>query len=240
MGVTNCKTDSGLFEESFLPSREIREEEIRGRDVPYFLGYKLSPFEFPLTLLFDELESEQRREIARWLLQPSYKALIFQNQPERIFYCMYTGDVTEFHNGLKQGYVKLSMRCNSPFSYSHVYETPFYDFSVNTVNGQEIEVYNYGDDLCKPLLYLRKVGVGDVSIVNLADDLSTFKMTNVLDGDMLEIDNEYKKIKTTVSGEYRYDNHNGTYIRLIRGLNKLKVYGNCNLQFKYQLKFYQG
>lgn len=36
MGVLNCKIDGGMFEEAFLPSREIREVSVNGRNKPYF------------------------------------------------------------------------------------------------------------------------------------------------------------------------------------------------------------
>lgn len=239
MGVMNVHINSGLFEEKFLPSREIREENIRGRDKPYFLGYDLQPFEFPMTLFFEKLNNEEKRKIARWLLVDYYKPLVFDGNPDRIFYCMYVGDVNEFHNGLNQGYIQLTMRCDSPFSYTPIYTSNQYNLS-NNIDGHELEFENFGDDICYPFIRLEKIGDGDFSIVNLSDGGREFKMSDIWDGDILEIDNEDKSIETNVAGVYRYENHNNVYLRLLRGMNRLKIYGNVRIQFTYRFRLYQG
>lgn len=240
MGVLNARVDSGLFQEKFLPSRELREESIRGKDKPYFMGYDLSPFEFPLTLFVEDLDRNKRRLLSRWLMVDYHKPLIFDGNEDRIFYCMYVGDIEHFHNGLNQGYINLTMRCNSPFSYTPIYSTNVYDLSNNIPEGYEINFENYGDTICEPYIYLEKIGDGDISIINLSDGGREFKMSNLMNGDELEIDNEVKSIETNVSGVFRYENHNNTYFRLLRGMNRLKVYGNCKLLFKYQFTLYQG
>jgi len=240
MKVVAVKVDSGLFEESFLPSRSIREESIRGRHKPYFLGYDLSPFEFPLVLYFEDLTKEEIRRISRWLLVDFFKPLIFESNPERIFYCMYEGNVDEFHNGLRQGYLTLNMRCDSPFSYSPVYSSEVFDFSTNVPEGTNIEFENYGDGICKPLITLEKIGEGDIRIVNLSDSGRELKLTDILTGDLLTINCEDEQIDTEVAGVFHYENHNNVYLRFVRGINRIKVYGNCKLQFKYQFTIYQG
>lgn len=119
MGVINCKIDGGMFEETFLPSREIKEVKINGRDKRYFQGVELEPLSFNLTFAFEYYYDERRiREVARWLMQDYYKPFYTTDNPNRIFYCMLEGDSTLVHNGLKQGYITLTMRCDSPYSYT--------------------------------------------------------------------------------------------------------------------------
>jgi len=239
MCVMSVHVSSGLLEEAFVPNREIREEKIRGRDKPYFLGYDLSPFEFPLTLYFENLEENKKREIARWLMVDYYKPLIFKGHPERIFYCMYTGDVKEMHNGLNQGYITLNMRCNSPFSYTPIYTTDIYDLSSNPIHGTKIDFENIGDMDCKPYIMLEKIGAGDISIINTSDSGKKLKMVDLLDGDVLNIDCENEEIETEIAGVYRYGNHNGVFLSLPRGLNRIEVHGTCRLQIKYRFTLYQ-
>ena len=240
MKVISANTSSGLFEKSFLPSRSIREESIRGRHKPYFLGYDLSSFTFPLKLVFDKINSEEKREISRWLLVDYYKRLYFQSNPDRIFYCMYEGDVEEFNNGLDQGYIELTMRCNSPFSYSPAYNTIVYDFSSNVAGGTEISFQNHGDAEVMPYIILEKIEDGDVSILNLSNNSQELKMTGIWNGDLINIDCENETIETEVAGVYRYDNHNNVFLQFPRGMNRLVVSGECKIQFKYQFITYQG
>lgn len=119
MGVLNCKIGGGMFEETFLPSRDIKEVVVNGRDKPYFQHVGFSPLTFDLTFAFEYGYDEKRiREVARWLMQAYYKPFYTIDNPNRVFYCMVDGDSSLFHNGLKQGYITLKMRCDSPYSYT--------------------------------------------------------------------------------------------------------------------------
>src|SRR5690606_29854000 len=109
-----------------------------------------------------------------------------------------------------------------------------------TTQGSNIEFENYGDGICKPIITLEKIGEGNISIVNLSDGGNELKIFNILNGDVLVIDCENEQIDTEVAGVFHYENHNNKYLRFVRGINRLKVYGNCKLQFKYQFTVYQG
>ncbi|MCM3274161.1 distal tail protein Dit [Paenibacillus elgii] len=129
MGLINCKVDSGFFEEPFLSQREIHEVSVRGRDKPYFQGVKRSPLSFSLTFAFvDYYDEEKIRAVARWLNSNTYKPFYTSDNPERIFYCMLESESTLLHNGLKQGYVNVKFRCDSPYSYSPVYTSKLYEW----------------------------------------------------------------------------------------------------------------
>lgn len=241
IGVINCKVDSGLFEEGFLPSRSIIEEKIPGRDKPYFKGFDYDPFEFPMTLYFEDgMCQEKRRNLAMLLMTNYYKPLIFESNPSRIFYCMYQGDPRLLHNGIEQGYVTITMRCDSPFSYTPFYTTDVYDLSKNNTSGSEIVIENYGHDICEPYIRIEKIGEGNISIVNYSDGGRECKLFNVLNGDVLNVDCENEQIETEVAGYFKYENHNNKFVRLVKGVNRLKIYGNCRLQFTYQFKLFQG
>jgi phage-related protein len=122
MGIINCQISGGMFEETFLPTREIKEVKIRGRDKPYFQEVELEPLSFELTFAFEFGYDEKRiREVARWLMQPYYKPFYTVDNPNRIFYCMVEGDSTLIHNGAKEGYITLTVRCDSPYSYTPKY-----------------------------------------------------------------------------------------------------------------------
>jgi phage-related protein len=162
MGLINVKIDGGMFEEPFLPTRQISEVSVRGRDKPYFQEVRLEPLSFELSFAFEYGYDEKKiREVARWLCQPYYQPFYTIDNPDRIFYCMVDGDSRLIHNGLKQGYITLTMRCDSPYSYSPKYtkenmvfgstktvtlinETTFnngtgYNVKVNSNNELEIE-----------------------------------------------------------------------------------------------------
>lgn len=133
MGVFIGTTKTGLFEENFLPTRNIVERKIANRDKPYLQRVELDPLSFPLSFILEDWElSNDRdyvRKIARWLFQDYYKPLIFDSNPNRIFYALVEGSSSLFHNGLEDGYVEMNVRCDSPYAYSAEYYEDKIEFS---------------------------------------------------------------------------------------------------------------
>ncbi|WP_107838612.1 distal tail protein Dit [Metasolibacillus meyeri] len=120
MGVTIGWSNGNLYNETFLPQRQIIEKKIANNNEPYFQRVEHAPLSFKLSFYLENwLNDQDIRKIARWLFQPYYKPLVFDSNPNRVFYALVEGDSTLIHNGLHQGHVELTIRCNSPYSYSH-------------------------------------------------------------------------------------------------------------------------
>lgn len=119
MGVFIAWKDDGLFEDNFLPNRKIVEKKIANREKPYFQRVEHEPLSFSLSFAIEDWEHrETLRKLARWFFQPYYKPLVFDSNPNRVFYAIFEGDSQLFHNGLKEGYIELNIRCDSPYSYT--------------------------------------------------------------------------------------------------------------------------
>lgn len=124
-GIFLGSTETGLYKESFLPSRALVEKKIAGREKPYFQRVEQEPLSFPLSFVLEDWgrlqDVDYLRRVARWLFQPYYKPLVLDSNPNRVFYAIVEGESTLFHNGAKDGYVELKIRCDSPYGYSHEY-----------------------------------------------------------------------------------------------------------------------
>ncbi len=235
-GIMNVQTSSGLFEEQFLPNRSVIEEKIAGRDEPYFFGFEYETTEIPLTFYLSEGWDENRLyEIANWLTQSHYKPLRFDEDETRLFYCMYVGDTRILHNGLKQGYVNITMKCNSPFSFTPVYTREF-NLTDNSM-GVNFELYNLGHKECFPKFVIEKIGAGDISIINHTNGIES-KLTTLEDKEIVTVDNNAKDIETSIPFVYRYSNFNNKFMKLNVGVNKFTVVGNSKLTITYQSKRY--
>lgn len=236
-GLYNISLSNGMYEEVFTASRKIQEVTVRGNSKPYFQGFEYEPLEFELSFAFEDTWDDKKiREIARWLTQDYYKPLWFSENPDRWFYCVSIEDATLVHNGLKQGYVKLKMRCDSPYSYTPVMTSPIYDFSTGT---GVIDFVNDGDTILKPEIWIQKIGNGDVSIKNMTNKGTEFKFTGLLDAETVYVNNEREYIETSLPSTYRYENFNNNYLELVYGKNRLEVTGECKINFRYQFKTMQ-
>lgn len=120
MGIKIGWANGNLYNEAFLPQRQIVEKQIANNPSPYFQRVAQLPLSFKLSFYLESwINGQDVRKIARWLFQPYYKPFIFDSNPNRIFYALVEGDSSLIHNGLRQGHVELAIRCNSPYSYSH-------------------------------------------------------------------------------------------------------------------------
>lgn len=236
MGVRQVTTESGLFNEQFIAPKRINEEKIRGNDKSYLLGVERDSLSFPLTLWFENgFDEEKLNEIAFWLDQNQYKPFYTADNPDRIFYCMSTDSSEHIHNGIQQGYLKLNMKCNVPYTVTPVYDET-HDFSTNTTSGMDLTFINNGIWECKPFLTIKMLEDGDLSIVNTSDGGREFKFTGLSNGETVRVDNEMEDIESDIPGVWRYDSFNDNYLTFPRGYNYLKVYGKCQLEFKYRFK----
>lgn len=241
MGLYNVKVDSGLFEEPFLADRTIIETKIARRDTPYFHAVEREPYRFEVSFFFeDTYDSDKIRAVARWLNQDYYKPFYTSDNPNRIYYCMPEQSSSLIHNGLKQGYITLTMRCDSPYAYSPIYLSE--KFTVQ--NGDTptvIMLDNLGDVNIYPEMWIYKDNTdGDVSIINTTNGNAETIIYNVYNNETVYIDNENEHIESDIPDLYRYDTFNHVYLELVRGTNILHVTGGCEIQFRYQYKLLQG
>lgn len=148
MGVFIAWDKDGLFEENFLPERKIVEKKIANREKPYFQRVEHEPLSFTLQIAIEDWESDDTlRKIARWLFQPYYKPLVFESNPNRVFNAIFEGDASLIHNGAREGYIEIDIRCDSPYSYSHenIYSpTQYRDSNVGHALHDDASTFNTG------------------------------------------------------------------------------------------------
>ena len=232
-----------MQEEFFIYPRELLTTQIKGRDEPYLQYKRKNILKFNVTFAFeDTFTMDDLRILGRLLDSEYYIPLQFideSNDPttiNKIYYIMLSDESTITHNCLNQGYVSLSFISNSPYCFSDFMKSQLYDLSVNETY-TDIQFVNLGDIECKPEIYIEKVSNGDFSIVNLSDSGKEFKFVDLIDGEELSVSSEYEIINTSLVATYRYDNHNGIFLSIPRGVNNLRITGTAKFYFKYQYKY---
>jgi phage-related protein len=237
-GVFNATTDTGLYEDILLTERMINTEIVKNQTKGYLLSLDRSLFSFTLLLASKDPWTRQKLDdIATWLDVNYYKEFYFLDQADRRLFVMPSGEPTFTHTGTDLGYVTVQMSSISPFSFSPKYTTTEYNISANTVGGYAIAFNNSGHFELMPIIRLRKVGVGTITIVNETDLGRIFEIRNLADGEEVYINNETKEIVSEFARTYHYDDHNGNWLKLLKGNNSLRVYGNCHLEFEYRFRY---
>lgn len=237
MGVIIASPDGGLFEETFLPDRSIVETKVANQIKPYFQRVESEPLSFSLTFFIHEWRDRLNlRQIAKWLMKDYYAPLIFDTNSDRIFYAIFEGSSSLFHNGCKDGYITLNVRCNSPFTYSQLQAFETMEVRDLDKKNQRFSVLNSGDMTIQPKMRITKRNAkGDISIKNeITGQLFTLK--NLTLDEQVFIDMEHEEIVSDMEylNVYRYGDHNGVWIDFIEDENILVCTGDFDLEIEYQ------
>lgn len=236
-GVSIIKLHSGFSPSPFLANKEIHEERIKGRDKPYFYGTSKSPIQLNIVLscLDNKWTFEKRREIARWLNTQEYAEFYTANEPFKKYYVQYVGGINLTTQSSMHGYLEVSLRCDSAYAYSPIFQDEYECLNEETA----IEFINHGDCDLLPEIWIYKVDNGDITIKNNSHaDISDFIITELLNDEVLYVNSENQQILTSIEDMYRYDKHNGNYLRLKRGINNLTILGKCKVTVRYQNKIW--
>lgn len=233
--VINISISTGMFSEPFLTNRSITEVTTPGNEKPYFFGVTRDPKSIQLGFYpRKDWDEEYMNRLARWLDVDDYAPLVFSGMPDRVMYAMPVDASEAIHNGCRQGYITLTMRLDSPYSYSHD-KFQYYDLSDSEVS--EIEFTNFGDKTIQPHVTIEKVDDGDIVISNVYAKAEPLIVTDLLDGEKIEIDPDLPSIESNLPNVWRYDNFNENYITLPYGNSVFKVEGKCRIQFQFRYKF---
>jgi len=238
MGLISVNLQSGMQEEHFLPRKTIKEVKIKGNDAPYFQGISYEPLQFQLTFAFiDSFDTDKIRSVARWLNTPTYRPLQFSS--DRIYYVMVVDDSNLIHNCLSQGYITLTFRCNSPWSFTPVYDDPVLDFSDNAALGTHHIFKNIGDLTIRPQIQVEIISGTGFKIVNTSNGGQYIEFANLVIGEIITIDGERKSVDSSLPFTYRYDNmtDGSKFLEMLFGYNYLIIYGSVKIKMKYQCAF---
>lgn len=234
-GILNVSVSSGLFTENLISNRTINEVTIRGREKPYFLDVTKDPNSFQVSFYFEEKwDNKLINEVTKWLDVDYYQPLSFSEDWDKVYYCMPVESTELIHNGLKEGYITLTMRCDSPYAYGRQSTTRWYECVDSPIT---FEVMNLGQKDIYPSIYISKTENGNVEISNLSRANSVTKINSLVKGEKVIINGENQIIETSLPNTYRYDNFNDFYMPLYVGNNRIQVTGSCKIKLQYRYKF---
>lgn len=257
--LLNVSVGEGLYEEPLIGNRIINKKNVPGNPISYVTSVEREPMRFPLRFYFkDGFNDDLIQEIIKWLDVEYYAPLSFSSNFDRVYYAMPVDDMQLVHNGLKQGYVELTMECNSAYRFSPTRTTGWLDFTheveppppydpckcricrrIDYVEAEhEFTLNNPGDLDVKPFIQIKKKWDGDIKIENLSVYNQIMILSNLKDGEVITIDCDKEYIETNLPNTYRYKDFNDVYLSIPYGKNKsIRVTGSCHIRVDYEYIF---
>lgn len=212
-------------------SMEIVEKKIYRKATPFFYGATASPrLSFPFAAYADqEIDAESFSLIQKWLFSStSYKQFQISqiDMQDVLFYAILNEPKIERVGNLVRGFT-CTVECNSPFAYRFPKATT-YTYTVSTVDSTE--TYYNGSDYTGDYLYPNLVitmnnFAGDISITNLDDSNRVSSFVDLQANEVLTINCGLQTISSS-SGLRRLSNSNKNFLRLVPGVNRLRIVGN--------------
>lgn len=233
-------TDSGESEHMFGLKRAINIEQGVG-DIPTFIGVNESTFDIKLQITkcnevgqAVSFTSDDKYEIARWLIKKEPKALCID---EMIYYVV-AKEGNRWFGSNDTGYITLTFESVSPFCYAPI-KTEYFlvdgSYSLSLDNHSMVESIEYVD------IDLKKVSGSWIEFTN--NDLSeTFKIENLDQEDInIKIYGEgmfYLENKDLKNKNMRPKITKEDWVRLIYGRNNIdiKTDGEFYCRITYQEK----
>jgi|GEM_PF-5648739 len=234
MGVWLVKTSTDLMESQLFGDRSISYDTIPGRQTPYYYNETLSPFRVKLQLApIDGLWTDELKErLSRWLNNGRFNEFYSTDDIDKRYFLTYIGSPSLNVTGNNEGYADIEFQNIDCYVRTPIYNQIF-DLSAIGSTPTLIEIRNLGDECMKPVLEIKKVGAGSLSVVNLSDGGLDFKFNNLQNAETLWVDNGNRQILSD-KNVLRYDDFSGNYMSMPYGVNRLSVTGACQLSFRYR------
>lgn len=233
-GLVIVNVDNGIKTLPYLPSQDIVEDHPNNVDKPYFYKTKKNPLTFSLTFTLEDEDwtVAKKMEIAQWLYKKTYKPFTTSDYPDKVFYTIATNQADFMTANLTEGYFTVDFRMNAPYAYTTT-GTVVHDLSSNiTTTDIVINCLSNVNDYFYPEveIELKSTSTG-FTIVNLSDGNRETTFTGLSVLETITLSNR-QIISDT--GNYRYENFNKVWLRLVYGDNTLRVTGKCVLTFNTQ------
>lgn len=233
-GLLNIVLDSGMYDETFTSSREIIETKMNGNPKPVLHSIETSPLQFEMIIAFEDKYTDRDLDkIIRWLFVDYYRPLYFQGKENKVYMAMPVDDSSIIHNGINEGYITLTMRCDSSNIYSPVIVSPLE--TISTTKTITLAIDSHFD--IYPEISIKKIGNGTITIESLDDNNSIFMIKDLTNYEDIYINSEKEIIVSDIPAMYRYDKLVGDFPRMVylpSETNRFKITGACEIKFRYK------
>ena len=233
--IINNPSSNGIREIQHGVVRTIIES--KNRDKSYYTRVEAQPLTISgmaIGLIDGQYFSEdKRRELAEWLFQEDYYPFVSDDNPDLVYNVIFLDSKRNDTSNL-QGWLIVDMRCDAPTPYTNPIDNTYtYDLSNNTLTGTTINMMN----LCNCYKYyypkldfiLQGTDTG-VSFQNITNNNQTLIFSGLNQGEEIIIDNDSKLITSSLGNSVsRLYNCNRNWMKLVQGLNAIKVIGKCKL-----------
>jgi len=245
-GVSIIRLDNEMeISTPWIGGKDIIEEKIVRRDMPYFYGTSKQPLEFSLkfSILDDEYTLEVLFQLGKIFGSGKYVSFQSTDFIGKIFYVIATSPINLITYGYYKGWYEVTLRNCAPYAFS-LPEISTFNLSHIT-SPTIIEIYSKsnvpdyrGEYYYYPEIHVDLVNDGtDIIITNLSDGGRQTQLIGCNPNDSVYMNGQLKQIHAENTPSI-FSKFNKNWFRLIYGLNRIQITHSCKIQFKCQYPLY--
>lgn len=238
--------NSGMSETPIGGSKQMNYDKVPYSDDIYYYNTELSNMTFSIVISpLDKVWTEDLKyQLFGWLGSRQPKIFKTSDFMGKLCYCICTNPLNLVTNSNNQGYIELEFEATTPYWLSDIItiQNDLTNISIPYIFNID-SVFNIRDPKTNqfyyyPTLEFELVGTStSFTIQNLSDGgrITSFTGLNTLE--YINVDNKMRQIESS-TGNYRLQNFNKNWFRLVRGRNILKISEKCKYKITCQYPNY--
>jgi len=233
MGVYLIRTQNNMISLPFVPAREIKEEYPTNARQPYHFAVQNQCPTIVMTFstLTNNMDADTLKDIATWLLADEYREFYSEDNSDKIYYLMATGETNFITNANNEGYIEVRYRSKFPYALTTA-STP--TFTINGTGSFSIDCECNAFEHYFPEVEITvSTTPTTVTFTNTTDSNRFTSIGGLTVGEVVYLNNNKKQMISSLSN-YLYDDFNKNWIRLLYGTNTFDVVGRCTITFRVQ------
>lgn len=237
MGVILVNMESDVLMEYGIKYKENLQVEMSNNNYFYYSqNSEIDTINLTLALVDEHQHPkiwtlEDRKKIIDWIVTKEFVPFISEDDKSVIYYLKCV-EYTKKFNSVGQGVIEFIMQPESQYAYTPILN---YTYSINEEREFEINCLDNVNEKYHPTMEIIQFDKNqkDVIIYNETLQLEPFIIKNLKENERVVIDHLLKSINSNIE-MYKLKDINRKWIYFKKGINKIKVNGNCIIKITVQ------
>lgn len=234
-GFMNIRMGSELAKRPLVGSRKINTSNYSNKGIYFLQSVEKDPVEFELLIAPTEGKKWTKNlynELISWLVCDEFKEFYSGDDPHKVYYAI-VKDYLDWEGLNDYGAIPISFTTDANHAWTLPERLQHTISGSKVINIQNKSVFNAN---FYPHITIKKTkSKGTITLINHSNNDYTMELKDVANGEVIQMDNEYRIIYAVGSPRNVYgESFNKNWFYLVGGNNRIEIKGDCEITFDLQ------